>query len=80
MLMYPEYDTDYNIFIWTGWNDEAGKVLMEVLKKGIAGIPTKVATIVMLGGRVYDNIAKREMKYKKPHWVPMYLKYTGVKR
>lgn len=74
-----EYKGDYvvqsnkleNIVFWHGWNKEAAEAIQELLKDDVLRLEPCQPFIYMIDGVLPDlPIAKREMSYKAPHWVP----------
>ncbi len=62
-----------NIIIWQGWNEQANRIIFEILKypnvtnKGISNI----LEIYLYGKRLpYPLVKKQNHTYKKPHWCP----------
>lgn len=62
-----------NIIIWQGWNEQANRIMFEILKhpnvinKGI----NNILEICLYGKRLpYPLVKKQNYTYKKPHWYP----------
>ena len=66
------YETLENLVLWDGMSEEAANSIHELLKeKRIIAITADRFVYFIDGGSLKYSVAKKEMSYKKPHWLPI---------
>lgn len=61
---------DYVVF-WSGWSKEAIDLVNDLYDEGIHKQPTPILTYILDGATLNLPLVKRDMQYKKSHWLPV---------
>jgi hypothetical protein len=69
-----------NIIVWANWNKKATGIITEMLNaKRLKMNPASELVYIIDGAIPAFPLAKRLIRYKEPHWLPMVLNIGGSK-
>jgi hypothetical protein len=64
-----------NLILWAGLSQEASKALNALLENGVIHAKPCAMLIYLIDGAIPKYpVAKRNVPYKKPHWLPVTLR------